>query len=320
MKKRMEDSMQRVLVTGGAGFIGSHLCERLLLDGFSVISMDNLVTGKTDNIRHLLDNKNFTYAEHDVTKHIQIDGKLDYVLHLASIASPLDYRRYPIKTLKVGTLGTHNALGLAKAKGAKFLFASTSEVYGDPEVNPQPESYWGNVNPVGVRSCYDESKRCGEALTMAYNRKHGIDTRIVRIFNTYGPRMRANDGRAVPAFISQALDGKPITVFGNGKQTRSFCFIADLVDGMVGLMRHDYHMPINLGNPKEITILELARTILDITKSSSKLIFKSLPEDDPKRRCPDISLAKEVLNWKPKIDLRQGLEKTIEYFKHVKAR
>jgi len=310
-------SMQTVLVTGGAGFIGSHLCDRLLLEKFKVICMDNLVTGKTDNIKHLLDNENFTYIKHDVTKPIQVKGRLDHVLHFASIASPIDYRRYPIKTLKVGTLGTYNSLGLAKNKRARFMFASTSEVYGDPELNPQPETYWGHVNPIGVRSCYDESKRCGEALTMAYHWKHGVDTRIVRIFNTHGPRMRANDGRAVPTFITQALEGEPMTVFGEGKQTRSFCYISDMIEGIWRLMHKEYHLPINLGNQNERTILELVETILDITKSKSKIVFRQLPEDDPKRRCPDISLAKELLNWEPKVTLRSGLRKTIEYFEQV---
>lgn len=309
--------MRTCLVTGGAGFIGSHLCERLLNDGFRVICMDNLVTGKTENISHLTENKDFVYIEHDVTNKITIDDDIDYVLHFASPASPIDYVRQPIKTLKVGTLGTHNTLGLAKNKGAKFMFASTSEVYGDPEVNPQPETYWGHVNPVGIRSCYDESKRCGEALTMAYRRMHGIDTRIVRIFNTYGPRMRSNDGRAVPAFITQALLGKPVTVFGDGKQTRSFCFISDMIEGIIRLMKNAYNMPVNLGNPNESTILELAKKILEITKSDSALTFKRLPEDDPKQRCPDIGVARKVLKWEPVIGIEDGLGETIEYFKKV---
>lgn len=315
MKRRTEDSMKRAMVTGGAGFIGSHLCDRLVQEGFSVTCMDNLVTGKAKNVKHLLDSKGFEFIEHDVTNHITVEGKLDYVLHLASLASPFDYSAYPIKTLKVGTLGTHNALGLAKAKGARFLFASTSEVYGDPEVNPQPETYWGNVNPVGPRSCYDESKRCGEALTMAYNQKHKVDTGIMRIFNTYGPRMRADDGRAVPAFITQALRGMPITIFGDGKQTRSFCYISDLIEGIMKLMRTDHHMPVNLGNPAERTILQLARTIQGLTGSHSKIAFRELPLDDPKRRCPDISLAKRVLRWEPKMGLEEGLMHTIEHFR-----
>jgi len=306
--------MGTCLITGGAGFIGSHLCDRLLKEGFRVICMDNLVTGKTGNISHLLKTKGFVYVEQDVTEHINVKEPVDYVLHFASPASPIDYMEHPIKTLKVGTLGTHNALGLARAKGAKFLFASTSEVYGDPEVNPQPETYWGNVNPVGIRSCYDESKRCGEALTMAYHRKHGMDTRIVRIFNTYGPRMRAKDGRVVPAFINQAIAGEPITVFGDGKQTRSFCYISDMVEGLWRLMQADYHMPVNIGNPHEVTVLELAATIKRMTNSKSKISFKRLPEDDPKVRCPDISLARKLLGWEPAVSLENGIEKTVEYF------
>ncbi len=308
-------NMQTVLVTGGAGFIGSHMCDRLIDDKFRVICMDNLVTGKKGNIEHLMDNKSFSYIEQDVTKPIHVDEKLDHVLHLASLASPVDYRRHPIKTIKVGTLGTHNAVGLAKSNGAKFLFASTSEVYGDPEVNPQPESYWGKVNPVGVRSCYDESKRCSEALIMAYQRIHGVDTKIVRIFNTYGPRMRVNDGRVVPVFITQAIQGKPLTVFGDGKQTRSFCYITDLIDGMRRFMDTKYGMPINLGNPSERTVLELADIVLELTKSGSKKVFRPLPEDDPKRRCPDISLARKVLRWEPRMSLKDGLAETIKYFR-----
>ncbi len=312
--KKENDFMKTCLITGGAGFIGSHLCDRLLSDGFKVICMDNLITGKAENISHLIDNKNFSYIEHDVTNHIDLNEKLDYILHFASIASPKDYVEYPIKTLKVGTLGTHNVLGLAKAEGVKFMFASTSEVYGDPEINPQKENYWGNVNPVGTRSCYDESKRCGEALTMAYNRQHGIDTKIVRIFNTYGPRMRSRDGRAVPEFITQALANKPITIFGDGRQTRSFCYITDLVEGVLKLMKREYHMPINIGNPTEMSILELANVILDITDSKSKIVYKDLPEDDPKVRRPDIKLAKKELDWEPTVDLRDGLTETIKYF------
>ncbi len=309
--------MKTALITGGAGFIGSHLCERLIDEGWKVICMDNLVTGKTENTRHISENKNFRYINHDVTNRIDIGEDIDYVLHFASIASPKDYVEYPIPTLKVGTLGTHNALGLAKAKGAKFMFASTSEVYGDPEVNPQPESYWGHVNPVGVRSCYDEAKRCGEALTMAYHRKHEMDTRIVRIFNTYGPRMRANDGRAVPTFITQAIKNRPLTVFGDGKQTRSFCYISDLIEGICRLMEKDYHLPINLGNPNEKTMIELAETIIKITGSESKIEFRSLPEDDPRQRCPDITAAKRELGWKPVVDLREGLLKTVQYFRSL---
>ena len=315
MKRTAVSDMPTCLITGGAGFIGSHLCDRLLREGFRVICMDNLVTGKIENIQHLLSKDNFVYRKHDVTMHIDVGEKVDYVLHFASLASPADYREHPIKTLKVGTLGTYNALGLAKAKNAKFMFASTSEVYGDPEVNPQPESYWGSVNPIGIRSCYDESKRCGEALTMAYNRKHGMDTRIVRIFNTYGPRMRAEDGRVIPAFINQALRGEPITVFGDGKQTRSFCYISDLVEGVMRLMNTSYNLPANLGNPMEKTVLELARTVIRITNSDSSVIFRQLPEDDPKQRCPDISLARRILRWEPKVPLDDGLKKTIDYFK-----
>jgi len=309
--------MKTCLITGGAGFIGSHLCDRLIDEGWKVICMDNLITGKTVNIKHLMHNRNFSYIQHDVTKHIEVDGTIDFVIHMASIASPIDYRKYPIKTLKVGTLGTHNALGLARKKDAKFLFTSTSEVYGDPEVNPQPESYWGHVNPIGVRSCYDESKRAGEALTMAYHREHGIDTRIVRIFNTYGPRMRSNDGRVVPAFITQSLKNKPITVFGDGKQTRSFCYISDMIEGICKLMHKKYHMPINAGNPDEKSIFELAETIIELTGSKSKIEFRPLPEDDPKVRCPDISVAKNILGWEPHISLKDGLEKTVEYFEQV---
>jgi dTDP-glucose 4,6-dehydratase len=307
--------METCLITGGAGFIGSHLCDRLISEGMRVICLDNLITGKTENISHLLDNKNFVYRQKDVTEHIDIPEKVDLVLHFASPASPLDYSEHPIKTLKVGTLGTHNALGVAKAKRAKFLFASTSEVYGDPEISPQPESYWGHVNPVGARSCYDEAKRCGEALTMAYHTKHNMDTSIVRIFNTYGPRMRANDGRVMPAFINQALDNKPLTVFGDGSQTRSFCYIEDLVNGIWKMMNTDYHMPVNMGNPHEITILELAKKIIAITASKSRIVYRKLPADDPKKRCPDITLARKLLKWEPKVDLATGIKKTVDFFR-----
>lgn len=306
--------MPTCLITGGAGFIGSHLCDRLLREGFRVICMDNLVTGKIENIQHLLSKDNFVYRKHDVTMHIDVGEKVDYVLHFASLASPADYREHPIKTLKVGTLGTYNALGLAKAKNAKFMFASTSEVYGDPEVNPQPESYWGSVNPIGIRSCYDESKRCGEALTMAYNRKHGMDTRIVRIFNTYGPRMRAEDGRVIPAFINQALRGEPITVFGDGKQTRSFCYISDLVDGIYRLLISKEGSPVNLGNPNEMSLLSLARIIIRLTASGSKIAYEGLPIDDPKVRRPDISKAGRILSWRPRVDIEEGLRNTIPSF------
>ena len=307
--------MQTCLITGGAGFIGSHLCDFLLRKGFRVLCMDNLVTGSENNIRHLIGRPGFTFVRHDVTENIEFDGSLDYVLHLASLASPVDYMEHPIKTLKVGTLGTHNTLGLARAKGAKFLFASTSEVYGDPEVDPQPESYWGNVNPVGVRSCYDESKRCGEALVMAYHRAHGLDTKIVRIFNTYGPRMRAGDGRVVPAFITQALAGKPLTVFGDGSQTRSFCYVSDMVEGIWKLMNEKYNYPVNLGNPHETTVRELAEIVIKLTGSKSRIVTKKLPEDDPKVRCPDISLATSLLSWRPSVSLDAGLRMTVEYFR-----
>ncbi|MBI2101515.1 SDR family oxidoreductase [Candidatus Woesearchaeota archaeon] len=307
--------MKTALVTGGAGFIGSHLCELLLGKGYKVIAMDNLVTGGLKNIEHMRGNSNFTYIHHDVSKHIAVNGEVDYVLHFASPASPADYQKIPIQTLKVGSLGTHNTLGLALAKKAKYMLASTSEVYGDPLVNPQPESYWGNVNPIGVRGCYDEAKRFSEALAMAYHRIHGLDTKIVRIFNTYGPRMRKDDGRVVPNFITQALNGKPITVYGDGAQTRSFCYVTDLIDGIYRLMISGLNEPVNLGNPEEHTILEFAELIKALTKSSSKIIFKPLPKDDPHVRCPDIAKAKKELKWQPKIGLREGLAETIEFFK-----
>jgi dTDP-glucose 4,6-dehydratase len=307
------------LITGGAGFIGSHLCERMLSDGMRVICMDNTITGSRKNTAGILKNKNFTFIQHDVTKRINVAAKLDYVLHFASIASPADYVRYPIQTLKVGTLGTHNALGLAKSKGATFMLASTSEVYGDPEVNPQPESYWGSVNPVGIRSCYDESKRCAEALAMAYHREHGLDTKIVRIFNTYGPRMRKNDGRVVPAFINQALEGKPLTVFGKGDQTRSFCYVSDMIEGIVRLLKSDINDPVNIGNPEEITILEFAKKVIKLINSGSRIEYKSLPENDPKTRCPDITKAKKELGWKPQVGLEKGLGLTIDFFSGEKS-
>jgi len=302
------------VVTGGAGFIGSHLCERLIQDDFRVICLDNLITGKLENIRRLLKDKNFLFKKHNVTEFIGIKGKVDYVLHFASPASPEDYLEFPIPTLKVGSLGTHNALGLAKEKKAKFMFASTSEVYGDPLIHPQPESYWGNVNPIGVRGCYDESKRFGEAITMAYRRMHRLDTRILRIFNTYGPRMRILDGRVVPNFIYQALHHKPLTVYGKGKQTRSFCYVYDLVEGIARLMRAEIHTPVNLGNPHEFTIMQLAKLVIELTGTKSKIVFKPLPEDDPKQRKPDIALAKKILGWQPKIELKEGLGKTIDWF------
>ncbi len=305
----------RTLITGGAGFIGSHLCERFLAEGHEVICMDNFITGSPDNIAHLIGHERFHFIHHDVTNFIYVEGPLDYVLHFASPASPADYLKYPIQTLKVGALGTHKALGLAKAKGARFLLASTSEVYGDPLVHPQPEDYWGNVNPVGLRGVYDEAKRFAEAITMAYHRYHGVEVRIVRIFNTYGPRMRLDDGRALPTFMTQALKGEPLTVYGDGSQTRSFQYIDDLVEGIYRLLMSDYVGPVNIGNPEEISILEFAREIIELTGSKSEIIFKPLPADDPKVRQPDISLARRVLGWEPKVSRREGLRRTLEYFK-----
>lgn len=301
-----------ILVTGGAGFIGSHLCDLLLRD-HEVICVDNLLTGNKKNIEHI-DSDDFTYIQHDVTKPLYLDREIDFIFHLASPASPIDYLELPIQTLKVGGIGTYNMLGLAKEKDAGFLLASTSEVYGDPLVNPQPETYWGNVNPVGPRGVYDEAKRYAEAITMAYHRSHGIDTKIARIFNTYGPRMRAADGRVVPAFISQALSGKPLTVFGDGSQTRSFCYVSDLVDGLARLAFSDYHGPVNIGNPDEVSIIEFARRILAITGRDSQIVYKPLPVDDPKVRRPDISLAMNMLGWKPEIELDGGLRLTIRWF------
>ena len=305
----------RILVTGGAGFIGSHLCDRLLADGHSVIAMDNLITGTTDNIAHLLGRDDFLFIKHDVTNYIYIDGPVDAVLHFASPASPIDYLKLPIQTLKVGALGTHKALGLARAKGARFLLASTSEVYGDPLVHPQPESYWGNVNPVGPRGVYDEAKRFAEAMTMAYHRVHGVETRIVRIFNTYGPRMWLDDGRVVPNFIGQALRGEPLTVYGDGSQTRSFCYIDDLVEGIIRLLHSDEVEPVNLGNPREMSILQFAELINQMTGNRAGIVFKPLPEDDPRVRRPDISKAHRVLGWQPRVSLEEGLARTIEYFR-----
>lgn len=302
----------KLLVTGGAGFLGSHLCDFLLSNGHSVICVDNLITGNMADIQHLTDNKNFEFMEHDVTESIHTDRDVDYVLHFASPASPIDYLKLPIETLKAGSLGTFNALDLANKKNAKFLLASSSEVYGDPLVNPQEEDYWGNVNPVGPRAVYDEAKRFAEALTIAYHRKHGIDTKIARIFNTYGPRMRKDDGRAIPTFISQALNDNPLTVFGDGSQTRSFCYISDLIEGIYKLMLSDINEPVNLGNPDEITILELARKIIEITNSKSEIIYKPLPENDPKVRRPDITRAREKLHWTPKVPLDEGLRKMME--------
>ncbi len=303
-----------VVITGGAGFIGSHLCDRLLLEGFKVICLDNFITGALSNIKHLLGNKNFRLIERDVAKYIDIKEKVDFVLHFASLASPEDYLKYPIHTLKSGSLGTHNALGLAKQKKAKFMLASTSEVYGDPLIHPQPETYWGNVNSIGVRGCYDESKRFAEALTMAYYRVHKIDIKIARIFNTYGPRMRVRDGRVVPNFIYQALHDKPMTIYGEGMQTRSFCYIDDLVEGIFRLMHCRVNEPINLGNPNEFTILELSKFIIELTGIKSRIIYKLLPKDDPRQRQPNIAKAKRLLKWEPKVELGEGLYKTIEWF------
>ena len=305
----------RVLITGAAGFLGSHLADRFLAAGYDVVGMDNFVTGSPDNIAHLTGNPHFSFHEHDVTNFIYVEGPLDGVLHFASPASPRDYLELPIQTLKVGSLGTHKALGLAKAKGARFLLASTSEVYGDPLVHPQPEAYWGNVNPVGPRGVYDEAKRFAEAITMAYHRYHGLDTRIVRIFNTYGPRMRVRDGRVVSNFIVQALKGEPITVYGDGSQTRSFTYVDDLVDGIVRLFERGGHEPVNIGNPREFTVLELANLVIRLTGSTSAIAREPLPEDDPKVRKPDITLARSQLGWEPKVDLEQGLVRTIEHFR-----
>jgi dTDP-glucose 4,6-dehydratase len=304
----------KVLVTGGAGFIGSHLCERLLARGDEVLCVDNLITGASANTAHLAGQPKFQFLQHDMSKPLDVPGALEYVLHFASPASPPDYLRYPIQTMKVGSLGTLNALGIAKAKGAKFLLASTSEVYGDPQVHPQTEDYWGHVNPVGPRGVYDEAKRFAEALTMAYEREHRVSTRIVRIFNTYGPRMRTNDGRAIPNFITQALRQEPLTVFGDGSQTRSFCYVDDLVEGLLRLMQASGPDPVNLGNPSEFTILELARRILEVTGSASRLEFRDLPQDDPKQRCPDISRAKRLLGWTPVVELTEGLKRTVPWF------
>ena len=310
-------SRMRILVTGGAGFLGSHLCDRLLAEGHEVVAMDNLVTGNPRNISHLEADPRFRFVRHDVTQFIRIDGPLDAVLHFASPASPIDYLELPIQTLKVGSLGTHNALGLAMAKKARFLLASTSEVYGDPLVHPQPETYWGNVNPIGPRGVYDEAKRFSEAMTMAYHRAHGVDTRIVRIFNTYGERMRPKDGRVVPALISQALAREPMTVFGDGSQTRSFCYVSDLIDGIYRLLLSNETEPINLGNPSELSVLEFARTIQRLTGTSSDIVFKPLPIDDPRVRQPDVAKANTKLGWEPKVKLEDGLARTIEYFRNL---
>ncbi len=305
----------RILVTGGAGFIGSHLCDRLLADGHEVVAMDNLITGTVDNIAHLAGNRRFKFIFHDVTEYIYVPGPLDVVMHLASPASPVDFARIPIQILKVGSLGTHNTLGLALAKGARYLLASTSEVYGDPLVHPQPESYWGNVNPIGTRGVYDEAKRFAEAITMAYHRVHGVDTRIIRIFNTFGPRMRLNDGRVVPNFIGQALRGEPLTVYGDGSQTRSFCFVSDLIEGMIRLLMSNETQPVNIGNPTEVTILAFAEMINALTGNRAGIVFKPLPEDDPRVRRPDITRARTILGWEPQVPVEVGLERTIAYFR-----
>lgn len=308
---------KRVLITGAAGFLGSHLSDRFIKEGYHVIAMDNLITGDLRNIEHLFKLEQFEFYHHDVTKFINIPGKLDYILHFASPASPIDYLKIPIQTLKVGSLGTHNCLGLAKAKNARILVASTSEVYGDPLVHPQTEEYWGNVNPVGPRGVYDEAKRFQEAMTMAYHTFHGVETRIIRIFNTYGPRMRLNDGRALPAFIGQALRGEDLTVFGDGSQTRSFCYVDDLVEGIYRLLLSDYHMPVNIGNPDEISLLDFAKEILALTGNKVKISFKPLPVDDPKQREPDITRAKQILGWSPRVNRKEGLKITYDYFKSL---
>jgi len=313
----MSSEKKVVLITGGAGFLGSHLCDLFIEKGYKVVAMDNLCTGDLRNIEHLFKHPDFEFYHHDVSKFVFVPGRLDYILHFASPASPIDYLKIPIQTLKVGSLGTHNLLGLARVKGARILVASTSEVYGDPLVHPQTEDYWGNVNPIGPRGVYDEAKRFQEAITMAYHTYHGLDTRIVRIFNTYGPRMRLNDGRALPAFIGQALRGEDLTVFGDGSQTRSFCYVDDLIDGIYRLLMSDYVYPINLGNPEEITIREFAEEIIKLTGTSQKIVYRPLPADDPKQRRPNITKAKEILGWEPKISRAEGLRKTFEYFKNL---
>jgi dTDP-glucose 4,6-dehydratase len=309
----------RAVITGGAGFLGSHLCDYLIEHGWDVLSIDSLVTGNEGNVAHLMKHPGFRMVRQDVSQYLDVAGPVDYVLHLASPASPVDYLKLPIQTLKVGALGTHNSLGLAMAKKAKYLLASTSECYGDPQVSPQPESYWGHVNPIGPRGVYDEAKRFAEAMVMAYHRFHGVDTHIVRIFNTYGPRMRLNDGRALPNFVHQALTGQPITVYGDGQQTRSFCYVSDLIEGIYRLMNSDEHEPVNIGNPQEITILEFAERIRQLLGSEVPIVFKPLPQDDPKQRCPDISKAKRLLGWQPKVNLDEGLRLTLEFFRQQVA-
>jgi dTDP-glucose 4,6-dehydratase len=309
--------MKRVLITGGAGFLGSHLCDRFIKEGYYVIAMDNLITGSMKNIEHLFKLPQFEFYHQDVSKYIHVPGNLDYILHFASPASPIDYLKIPIQTLKVGSLGTHNLLGLAKSKGARMLIASTSEVYGDPHVHPQNEDYWGNVNPIGPRGVYDEAKRFQEAMTMAYHTFHGLETRIIRIFNTYGPRMRLDDGRALPAFIGQAIKGEDLTVFGDGSQTRSFCYVDDLIEGIYRLLLSDYAYPVNIGNPDEITIKEFAEEIIKLTGTKQKIVYKPLPKDDPKQRRPDITRAQEILGWEPKVSREEGLKITYDFFKNT---
>jgi dTDP-glucose 4,6-dehydratase len=305
----------RTLITGGAGFVGSHLCERFLAEGHDVICLDNFITGNPVNVQHLLDNPRFTFLRHNISNQIEVEGPVDNILHFASPASPVDYLKHPIATLKVGSLGTHNSLGLAKAKNSRFLLASTSEVYGDPERHPQREDYWGNVNPIGIRGVYDEAKRFSEAMTMAYHREHNINTHIVRIFNTYGPRMRLDDGRVVPNLMGQALRGEPLTVYGDGSQTRSFCFVTDLVDGIYRLLFSDFHEPVNLGNPNEVSILDFAKEIVKLSGGKAEIAFKPLPQDDPKVRKPDITRARTLLGWEPKIGREEGMKRTMEYFR-----
>ncbi len=311
--------MKKILITGAAGFLGSHLCNRFLSEGYQVVGMDNLITGDLKNLEHLFKNENFEFYHHDVSTFVHVPGRLDYILHFASPASPIDYLKIPIQTLKVGSLGTHNLLGLARAKGARILIASTSEVYGDPLVHPQTEEYYGNVNTIGPRGVYDEAKRFQESITMAYHRYHGLETRIVRIFNTYGPRMRLNDGRVIPAFMGQALRGEDLTIFGDGSQTRSFCYVDDQVEGIYRLLLSDYHLPVNIGNPNEITIKDFAEEIINLTGTDQKLTYRPLPQNDPLQRQPDISKAKEILGWEPKVGRAEGMKKTFEYFKTLTA-